>query len=207
MSPAALSDPRFRLALLAALVLGVFGSAASMSGAVEAFTLEAPEPTLGPWGKYVPYAKEQEAALKAHERARLGVIESMAAPRGLILGLQALAGLLLFLGAAQIRWNPEPPWVGLADRLAWVARGMAVLRTLDGAQQLVIARRAAEAAGKTLEQLQVPEAAAAGDINRAVATVASVGWTVLVVAALVGLGAYFRSPRVQTSHFVPDAPE
>lgn len=207
MSAAPARDPRFHLALLVALVGGVFGSAMSMQGAVETVTLEGPEPTLGALRKYVPYAQEQEEALKAQERARLSAIEGMAVPRGLILGLEALAGLLLFLGAAQIRWNPEPPWVGLADRLAWVARGMAVLRTLDGAQQLVIVRRAAEGWTRALSSLQVPEAQASGEVTRAVYSVGTVGWTAVVVGVLLTLGAYFRSPRVQTSHFVPDLPE
>jgi hypothetical protein len=131
----------------------------------------------------------------------------MATPRALILSLLALGGLLVFLGAAQIRWSTETPAVGLADRLAWAATGAAVLRTLDGAQELVIVRRAAEASARALEKLNVPDAAAAGELSRVLVSAVSVGWTAVVVGLLLTLGAYFRSPVVKASYFVPDAPE
>jgi hypothetical protein len=193
-----------------ALGTGVLLSASASQGAAVAFSvkeLKAPEPSLGALARIVPYAREQEAALKVQEQARLSAIEAMATPRGLLLSLLALGGVLLFLGAAQVRWAERAPWVGLADRLAWVAQGTAVLRTLDGAQELVIVRRAAEASSRALERLGVPEAAAAGELTRGLVTLVSVGWTALVVGLLVGLGAYFRSPSVQTSFFVPQGPE
>jgi hypothetical protein len=210
MSAGPAQAPRFRMALLGTLAVGVLTSASALQGAAIAFSVEqltAPQPTLGPLARVIPYAREQEAALKAHEQARLAAIESMASSRALVLSLLALGGLLLFLGAAQIRWAEEAPWVGLADRLAWVATGAAVLRTVDGAQELVIVRRAADASTRALARLEVPDAVAAGELSRALFTVLSVGWTAAVVALLLGLSAYFRSPGVRSSYFVAETPE
>ncbi len=210
MSAAAKGTPRFRFALLLALASGVLISAWAFQEAAVAFSIEQlkiPQPTLGPFARLVPYAKEQELALQAQERARFSAIEGMSTPRGLSQGLLSLCGLLMFLGAAQIRWAGETPWVGLADRLAWICRGGAVLRTLAGAQDLVIVRRATEASARVLEKAAIPDAQVMGEFTRLLVTVISVGWMVVVVGLLVGLGAYFRNPEVQRANFAPDAPE
>jgi hypothetical protein len=189
-----------RAVLMLALTAGLLVSVSAAQDAALAMSVDSitpPELSLGPLRDFVPYAKEQEAALKAQERATLSAIENMAGPRTVLLVLLAASSMLVFLTAMQVRWSVEQPHVRLARRLGVLGLVAAALRTLDGAQQLVMARRGAEASGKVLLAAKVPDAEATVAFTRALASLASVGWTVLIVAMFFGISAYFRSPQVQ----------
>lgn len=202
MTPSTRSPPLLRMILLAAIGLGVMVSVSAAQEAALAMTVESITPrelSLGPLKGLLPITKEQEAALKAQERATLSAIEAMATPRAIVLGLLAISALVVFVTSLQIRWSMDAPPAALARRLGVAALASAVLRTLDGAQQLVIARRAAEANGRALLGAGTPDAETMVAMTRTVVSVVSVGWTLLIVAFFVALGTYVRSSKVLTT--------
>lgn len=194
----------FRVALLAAVTVGalVSFSAAQGVGLVAMASSSTPgDVKLGPLAGLNPYGKEHaeahQAAIRAHHRATFGAIESMGASRVVILlGLSASASMV-FLGALFIRWSLNAPRAAIARMLGAAAFGAALFRTLDGAQELVIARRAAEASLKTLIAANVPNAAAGSGITIGLMSFVSVAWTAFVVGMFLLLGTYFRSDRVR----------
>lgn len=186
--------------LLLALTAGIMVSVSAAQDAALAMSVETitpPDISLGRLGEVVPFAREQEAALKAQERATLGAIERMAKPRVAVVVTLAALAMLVFLTAMQIRWSVEQPHVRLAHRLGVLGILAALARTADGAQSLIIARHAAEASGKVLLEAQIPDAEATVAFTSTLVTVASVGWTVVVVAMFLALSSYFRNPAVQ----------
>ena len=196
------SPPLIRPFLLAAVGLGVMVSISAAQEAATVMSVETITPhdfSLGPLKGLISLSKEQEAALKAQERATLSAMESMATTRALVLGFLAASAMVVFLTSLQIRWSVEFPPARLAKRLGGAALASAVLRTLDGAQQLVIVRRAAEANGRALVVSGVADAEALGAVTRALVSIVSVGWTALIVAVFVVLGTYFRSTKVLTT--------
>ncbi len=200
--------PLMRLALLVSLTLGVMGTASAAQGAVIALDVESITPTeadLGPLKAFLVDSKEQAsatAAMVAQQRAMLSAIERMAGPRALVLAVLASITLLIFVTTLQIRWSVDVPEVTLARRLSGLAVAAAVLRTIDGAQSLVIERRAFEAAGKVLLASGLPDAPQSVEFARALTSAASIGWTATVVTLYVAVSTYFQSDRVQAT-FAP----
>jgi hypothetical protein len=208
MTPSTKSPPLLRVILLTAIGLGVMVSVSASQEAALAMSVESLTPrefSLGPLKGLLTITQAQEAALRAQERATLSAIEAMATPRAIVLGLLAVSALLVFVTALQIRWSIDAPPAALARRLGIAALASAVLRTLDGAQQLVIARRAAEANGRALLGAGAPDSETVIAVTRTLVSAVSVGWTLLIVAFFVALGTYIRSPKVLTI-FV-EAPE
>jgi hypothetical protein len=199
--------PLMRVVLLMTLTLGVMVAMRAAQDAALAMTVETvtpPDTGLGPFRDFIPYAKEQEAALHAQERATLNAIEQMATPRAIITALLAGVAMLIFVTSVQIRWSPEAPPVSLAQRLGVLALAAAVLRTLDGAQDLVIVRRALEASGKVLVGTNIPDAARSIELTRTLLSVASVAWTAVMVTLFFAVGAYFRSDKVQATFVIDE---
>ena len=207
MSPSPPSPRVFRILLWVAIGLGALVSLSAAQESAVAMSVEGLSPkevSLGPLAGVLSLSKEQLAALRAQERATLSAIESMAVPRAVVLGFLAASTLVVFVTALQIRWSPETPPASLARRMGTVAIASAILRTLDGAQQLVIVRRAAEANGRALLGSGTPDIETAIGVTRALVSVVSVGWTALIVGLFVVLGTYFRSPKV-LGVFAPDS--
>jgi hypothetical protein len=201
--------PLMRVVLLLALTLGVMVTASAAQGAILALNVESvtlPDADLGPFKAFIPYAREQEVAMKAQQHATLNAIEQMGAPRVLVLALLGTITLLIFLTTLQIRWSVEVPEVTLARRLGGLAIAAAVLRTIDGAQSLVIERRSLEAFGKALLASGIPEAAQSLEFTSAITSVASIGWTATVVTLFIAVSTYFQSEKVQAT-FAPPAPD
>lgn len=191
----------FRVALLAAVTVGALVSFSAAQGvgmvAMASASSSDGDVKLGPLAAITPYAKEQEAAAKASRRASFNAIESMGASRVVILlGLSATASMV-FLGALFIRWSLNAPRAAIARMLGAAAFGAALFRTLDGAQELVIARRAAEATLKALVAANVPDAAEGSGLALGLLSFVSVAWTAFVVGLFLLLGTYFRSDRVR----------
>lgn len=188
-----------RVALLAAMGLGMMVSASSAQEAAVAMSVESITPrelALGPFSSVLTLSRAQQEALKAQERATLSAIESMATPRALVLGFLAASTLVVFIAALQLRLTLDAPSLVLARRLGLAALASAVLRTMDGAQQLVIVRRAAEASGRALLGAGGADTEAAIAMTQTLVSIVSVGWTAFVVALFVVLGSYLRSPKV-----------
>lgn len=202
----------FRFALLAAVTFGAFQAFSAAQGvgqvAMAASVPPEPEISLGPFARITPYAKEQEAALKASYRARFNAIGSMGSSRVVILlGLSGAASMVL-LGALFLRWSRNAPRAPLARLLGGAAFVAALFRTLDGAQDLVISRRSGEALAKSLAAANVPDEVAQSGAAVGMISAVSVGLTLFVVTAFVGLGTYFRSDRVRgLLEAIPEEPD
>lgn len=191
----------FRFALLAAVTFGALQafSAAQGVGQVAMAASIPPEPdvSLGPLAQLTPYAKEQEAALKASYRARFNAIDSMGASRVVILLGLSVAASMVMLGALFLRWSLHARRAPLARLLGGAAFVAAVFRTLDGAQDLVISRRAGEALARSLAAANVPDEVAQSGATVGMISAVSVGMTLFAVTVFVTLGTYFRSERVR----------
>ena len=112
--------------------------------------------------------------------------------------LLALAGGAVFFFSLRLRVASEER-ARIAENLGRAAFGAAVLRTIEGAQSLVIARRVSQGVAEAFRNAGTPD----GPINAAAAEsgmpVASVLWSIVVIALFMGLGHYFRSERVQNA--------
>jgi hypothetical protein len=202
MKPGAPYPKLFRIALLAAVTVGAlvsFSAAQGMSLAIMAPDLSRDDDAkLDRLPGLVPYANVQEEALKASRRAHLGAVEAMGGSRVVILlGLSASASIV-FLSALFLRWSTQAPKPAIARRLGWAAVAAAIFRTLDGAQELVITRRSADAGLKVLVEKNVPDVANTAGYAVGVLSALTIGWTALVVALFVALWSYFRSDKVRT---------
>ncbi len=133
-------------------------------------------------------------ALRAQLRATLATVEGMRWPRIAVLVLLSSAAGMVFVAALRLRWPRGEPRLGVSALLSRAALGAAVLRTLDGAQDLIISRAAAAAFEKVL-RAQQPELAQANSV--VMASVASVGTTVVVAGLFIALANYFQSERIQ----------
>ncbi len=192
----------FRVALLAAITAGALQSFAAAQGvglvAMASDAPPAPEVNLGWLAQLTPYAREQEEAVKASYRARLNAINDLGRSRVIILlGLSA-ATSMLFLGALFLRWSSAAPAATFARMLGRSAIVSALLRTIDGAQDLVIARRSAEAMERALRAANVPDEYVSAGHATTLLSAVSVGWTFAVVGVFVLLGTYFRSAAVRS---------
>jgi hypothetical protein len=191
----------FRVAILLAIAAGALVSFSAAQGvgasAIASSATPLPEVKLGWLENVTPYAKEQQAALQASQRATLGAIEGMGASRVLILLALSATASMVFMGALFIRWSSNAPRANLARLLGTAAFAAALFRTLDGAQELVIARHAAQAGVKALIAANVPDAAAGSGFTLGVISAVSVLWTAFVVGLFLFLGSYFRSDTVR----------
>jgi hypothetical protein len=127
-------------------------------------------------------------------------LEQMREPRMVLLFALALVCSLSFVASTRLLRPAGLPREGVRRILVVALVVAAVLRTIDGAQATVVARSAAA----TLRRgPAVPESAdvAIGEQVRAVMATATVAAPIVqmgvVVAALLLLSQYFRSPRVK----------
>jgi hypothetical protein len=137
----------------------------------------------------LPFVQNAEAA-KAFVDAQLRAVEPMRETRTLILIALTFASSLCFVAAARFL-RPGPLSREAMQRLlARTALATAVLRTLDGAQQAVVARNAARLAGRALLEAQ-------GASEEAIAAAAPlvspmmVGMAVVLTVILVGSYTFF----------------
>lgn len=194
--------PLLRFALMAAVVAGAMVSFSAARGVAVALTAQSMPTSDFSFGRFrtvIPYAKEQEEAVRAQERATLNAIEGMSTSRVMILMALSSAASLVFVASLRLRWTVNAPKASVARLLGGSAFVAAVFRTLDGAQELVITRAAITASGKALIAAAVPDAEAQASLALAMSTFVSVGWTAFVVGLFVLLGTYFRSDKVQSS--------
>lgn len=194
-----------RYATLATLALGAIVSFGGLQGIGRALTVAEMDVSAGetPFlNKLTPNPEAFAAAQRAQAVAFRNSVENMRWPRVAVLfGLSAAASLV-FVSALRLRWPSGVQRSNLAKLVSRAAIAAAVLRTLDGAQELVIVRAVANAWDKTLAQHQV-EAADAG-VTTGVLSAASVGTTVVVTGLFVLAANYFRSERIQQTFVLLD---
>jgi hypothetical protein len=185
----------YRWALAAALVLGFQVSVAA--GFDVSAAINHAEP---------PRIDDGEAAFRGLELSPLAqrqlvlaansgvqsAVESMLPWRTISSLLLSVAAGLVLIFAIRLRVSQERR-AETAQLLGLSALGTAVLRSVDGAQNLVIMRSMMDEMIKVLVQERVPEAEVLAASGTFMVSAMSVGWTVVMVAAFMTLGNYFRS--------------
>lgn len=104
--------------------------------------------------------------------------------------LSIAAGLVFFLGM-RMRVSPAHR-AALAVELGRAAIATAVLRTIDGAENLVVARAVSEETSRAIAKAGAAFPTEV-DLMTAGVSFASGAWTLLMVSVFVALGTYFRS--------------
>jgi hypothetical protein len=149
-----------------------------------------------------------ELAKKISEVARASLF-GMRESRMVVLGLLSMSCMLAFVFILRL-WRPfgVPRHIVLRV-VSVVLLGCALLRTVDGAQQAVMARRMGAALAteivKEPPQGMEPEVARSmGPMMPALAVGAYVAWTLLIAGCFAALAQYFRSQRAQKVFTVGD---
>lgn len=200
-----------RLATLAVVTLGAMVSwtaARDVYVALDAPGRDLPEIDASALRPFLASPDQEpifKEALKASVRGQLSAIEGMQRSRVTILILLSMAATMVFTAALRLRWNLGGPHVSVTRQLATGAVIAAVLRTLDGAQELAIVTQAFGAAEKVFEKTPLPGPQLPTEIYRTIGQAASIGFTVFVVACFLLAGGYFRSARVQQIFAAHDA--
>ncbi len=187
-----------RVATMIALVFGAmvsFGAVRDLPLTVNAGASDMPEVSLGPFKALVKDEKVYLAAMRASFRAQMSAMEAMQTSRVLILAALSTSASLVFISALRLRWPAGARRGSIARLLAGASVATAVLRTLDGAQLLAIARKGVLASEKVLAASGVPELQSPEGVNVAVTSALSVAMTAVTVASFLALGAYFRAAR------------
>lgn len=193
--------PSYRWALIAAVVLGFQVSLAAAFDVHAALNHDEPLP-LGaaeaafPGIGLTPLAQRQ-MVLAANSGQQSALVSMLPWRTGTSVLLTLAAGLVFIFGM-RLRVSGENR-VGTAQQLGVAALASAALRSLDGAQNLVIMRTMVAEMGKVILQERPPEAEALASVISFSGSVASVGWTVVMVASFVTLGNYFRSADLRVA--------
>lgn len=141
--------------------------------------------------------------------AQLSALEPMREPRALILGSLAVACALVFVAAARMLRPGGLPREGMRRLLGGAAIAAAVLRTLDGAQWMVVVKRASATMAEAMGSLPEFRAAPAEQLKTTVHFLlsgATVAQTAFIAGAFVLLAQYFQSERVRQAVTAQDGP-
>lgn len=189
-----------RAATMAALVLSslvAFGAVRDLPMALNAATLEMPDIELGPLKSLVKNERVYLDAMRASFRAQMTALEGMQAVRVVILTCLSTSAALVLVSALRLRWPAGARRSAIARLLTGASLATAVLRTLDGAQLLVVVRKGVAASEKVLQRSGIPEMQAPEGVNVAVSSALSVATTLATVAAFLVLSSYFRSDKAR----------
>jgi heme O synthase-like polyprenyltransferase len=145
------------------------------------------------------------AAQRAHLAATRSALVSMRWPRVIVLFLLSSAAGVVLATALRLRWPSGIPRVVATTLLGRAALVAAIIRTLDGAQDLVIARAGAAAYEKTLADNHI--AGAEFGASLLLFSIFSIINTIAVAGLFIAARNYFRSDRVlQTFALLDRAP-
>ncbi|MFO0595961.1 MAG: hypothetical protein U0228_11665 [Myxococcaceae bacterium] len=138
-------------------------------------------------------AEVQHDVFVATRGAMQSSMASMAPWYAVVRVLLALAGGAVFVLALRLRVLTE----GRAEASQLLGRAalvVAFLRTIDGAQRLVVVRTTVHDVSKVMLEAKLDESytAALGLVSAA-----TVGWSLVVVSVFMALATYFRSERVR----------
>ncbi len=191
----------YRWALVAAVVVGFQVSLAAGFDVQAAFNHADPPSLTGsesalPGLGLSPLAQRQIvlAATSGHQTA----LESLVPWRIVSSLLLAIASGLVFVLGMRLRVTQEAR-PNTAQQLGIAALAAAVLRSIDGAQNLVIVRTVFTEVGKAIVREGVHDAEAMSGVVIFICSVASAGWTLVIVAGFMTLGNYFRSETLRTA--------
>jgi hypothetical protein len=143
-------------------------------------------------------------------QAQLSALEPMREPRALVLGALAVTCALVFVAAGRMLRPGGLPRDGMRRLLGGAAIVAAILRTIDGAQWLVVVKRAGVAMAEAMGSLpEAQDPTAAEQLKNLVPFVLSaftLAQTAFVAGAFALLGQYFHSERVRQAVTAQDGP-
>lgn len=189
----------YRWALVAAVVLGFQVALSAGFDVQAAINHDVPPPisdSAYPGLGLSPLA--QSRLMRAASSGYQSALAAMVPWRPITSTLLAVASGLVFIMAMRLRLSPE----GRGEAALLLGRASlaaAVLRSIDGAENLVIVRTMMDMVGKAVVLEGVPEAQAASEVGSVLGSLMSGGWTLLMVAAFVTLGNYFRSETLRSA--------
>jgi len=133
--------------------------------------------------------------------SQIAALEQMREPRMVVLFALALACSLTFVASTRLLRPAGLPREHVRRILVWALVVAGAQRTIDGAQDTAVARRASEALRQGLRLPPGIEGAAAEQLRGVLAPAAfmtaAILQTLLVAGTLIILSQYFRSPRVR----------
>lgn len=139
-------------------------------------------------------------------KAQISALEPLRESRALFLGALSVVCSLAFVSAGRLLRPDGLPLERMRRMLAGSTIAAALLRTIDGAQNAVVARRTgpviAEAL-KTLPEFQGPTAAPL-EIMAWLLPATTIGLTALIAGTFAVLGQYFQSERVRQAISLSD---
>lgn len=185
-----------RYATLATLTLAAMVSFASVSNLQLTFEVENIDLAAGETPmltKLTPNPEAYAKAQRAQGAAFRNTIEAMRWPRVVVLFLLSSASAMVLIATIRLRWPGGMPRLAVLQLLSRASLGSAVLRVLDGAQQLVIVQASADAYERTLTEQHVDVPSSLNFLFSA----GSVVMTVVVTGLFVAASSYFRSERLQ----------
>lgn len=142
--------------------------------------------------------------------AQFSALEPMREPRSVVLGGLAVACAFAFVASGRLLRPAGMPRDGMRRLLGGAAITAALLRTIDGAQWTVVARRMGAAMGENpglLPEFQDPAAAAQlKSLAPGLLAGSSIVQTAVVAGAFAILGQYFRSQGVRDAITAQDGP-
>jgi hypothetical protein len=141
---------------------------------------------------------DAETVRKAQE-SQLLALSGMRIPRALTLGALTIACTLNFASSRRLLRPKGIRRESMRELVVGSAIAVALLRTIDGAEVLVVARRVAATLGQ-LANIPLTSGLSQAEIQRALNSMASaivIGQTALVVGAYVFLAQYLRSQKVK----------
>jgi hypothetical protein len=189
-------DRVFRWALVVAVVMGVQVALSSVSDAYAAINLDSPPVIVDNFAAPETglSAEAQRAVWLAGISGERSAIHNMQGWRVGTMVLLAIAAALVAIQAFRLRFSEHA--AELAHMLGHFATAAAIIRTIDGAQNLVITRVMAAEVSTALIAQNLKDAELAASMLRAMFATGSVMRSLLVVAVFVALSSFFRSERL-----------
>lgn len=156
-----------------------------------------------------PFSLVDDPALDARiAQAHYDALAPLRESRALVLGILSVVSAFLFVSAGRILRPDGLPLERIRRMLAGSALAAAVLRTIDGAQYAVVAKRMAPFLIEVMKTQPAFQGTAAGELE-------AVAWimpattmvsTAFVAGSLVVLGQYFQSDSVRQAIVAQDGP-
>jgi hypothetical protein len=190
-------------AVLALVLSGLTGMSAVMEASSLTQFAEYKEAVLANAGRFGDQVSNEHVLL-----AQFSALEPMREPRAVLLVLMAMVCSFVFVAAARMLRPGGMPREGMRRLLSGSAILAAILRTIDGAQWMVVVDRMSAALVKgPFPSWQDP--ASIELIQRFgpfVLSAVYIGMTAFVAGGFVMLGQYFRSERVRQVVTAQDGP-
>jgi hypothetical protein len=199
VSPAPLLPRRIRFAATVCLVLSTL---TGFSALRETLELEHLGKLRDEVSNVSRFSKNPDQLVAARiTEAQIAALEPMRDSRSLVLGALAVACSFAFVSSGRLLRPGGLPLERMRQVLAGSAILAALLRTIDGAQWAVVARRIAPVMAEHLSTLPMfQEAQAAAQLEATLPGIAS-GFTMVLTAVIAGtfalLGQYFRGESVR----------